>query len=520
MANKQDTTPRASLQAILQQDEDWAREMIRRTVQEVLEQEMTELLGAGKSERTSSRSGYRAGYYERTLVTRVGSIELGVPQDREGRFSTSVFERYQRSEKALVAAMAEMYFQGVSRRKVKAVTEELCGHSVSAGTISNLVKKLDASLEAFAGRRLEEPYPYVILDARYEKVRAEGMSQSRAVLVALGVDAEGRRQVLGVELANRESRSSWREFLLALKQRGLSGVEYVVSDDHAGLRRAIEEVLSEAVWQRCYVHFLRNALGSHAAQAGRRLLAGVALAVPPPRPSRGAPGPGCLAGALAGPLPGADGLGRGAYRGDLHLLPAAAGAPQTHEVDQHAGTLQRRVAAAHAGDPDLPQPGQLPAADPGPGGGDPRALAGGQSLPEHGVLAGTPPTGPAPGGLRRTGARSRALPASSSSPPNPGPDWEGCAQPPVAGLACTQLGAGHPSMGRYPAAAKALRRVNLREHDAKAPPAANTKKILQNILDTTTRLWVGNVRWAGQWDAHRTVTGAGKCRASGSGCIR
>ncbi len=180
MANKQDTTPRASLQAILQQDEDWAREMIRRTVQEVLEQEMTELLGAGKSERTSSRSGYRAGYYERSLVTRVGSIELGVPQDREGRFSTSVFERYQRSEKALVAALAEMYFQGVSRRKVKAVTEELCGHSVSAGTISNLVKKLDASLEAFAGRRLEEPYPYVILDARYEKVRAEGMSQSRA----------------------------------------------------------------------------------------------------------------------------------------------------------------------------------------------------------------------------------------------------------------------------------------------------------------------------------------------------
>ena len=180
MANKQDTTPRASLQAILQQDEDWAREMIRRTVQEVLEQEMTELLGAGKSERTSSRSGYRAGYYERTLVTRVGSIELRVPQDREGRFSTSVFERYQRSEKALVAALAEMYFQGVSRRKVKAVTEELCGHSVSAGTISNLVKKLDASLAAFAGRRLEEPYPYVILDARYEKVRAEGMSQSRA----------------------------------------------------------------------------------------------------------------------------------------------------------------------------------------------------------------------------------------------------------------------------------------------------------------------------------------------------
>ena len=209
------------MQAVQQQDEDWAR---------------------ARASAGAAGAGYRAGYYERTLVTRVECIELRVPQDREGRFSTSVFEGYQRSEKALVAAMAEMYFQGVSTRKVKAVTEELCGHSVSAGTVSNLVKKLDASLEAFAQRCLEEPYPYVILDACYEKVRAEGVTQSRAVLVALGVDAEGRRQVLGVELANRESRSSWREFLLALKQRGLSGVEYVVSNDHAGLRRAIEGV--------------------------------------------------------------------------------------------------------------------------------------------------------------------------------------------------------------------------------------------------------------------------------------
>ena len=175
-------------------------------------------------------------------------------------FSTSVFERYQRSEKALVAAMAEMYFQGVSTRRVKAITEELCGHSVSPETVSNLVKKLDTSLQVFARRRLEEPDPYVILDARYEKVRQDGVIQSRAVLVALGVDAEGRRQMLGVELANRKSRSSWRECLLALKQRWLSGFEYVVSDDHAGLRRAIDEVLPEAVWQRCYVHFLRNAL--------------------------------------------------------------------------------------------------------------------------------------------------------------------------------------------------------------------------------------------------------------------
>ena len=261
MTNKKRTTGKAWLQQVFEQDADLAREAIRRTVQEVLEEEMTELLGAAKSARTGRRSGYRSGYYERALMTRVGRIELRVPQDREGRFSTAVFERYQRTEKALVAAMAEMYFQGVSTRKVKAVTEELCGYSVSAGTISNLVAKLDTALQGFAQRDLEEPFRYVILDARYERVRqADGVPQSQAVLLALGVDEDGRRQVLGVELAQRESRSSWKEFLLGLKQRGLAGVESVVSDDHAGLRRAVQEVLPEAVWQRCSVHFLRNAL--------------------------------------------------------------------------------------------------------------------------------------------------------------------------------------------------------------------------------------------------------------------
>jgi putative transposase len=171
-----------------------------------------------------------------------------------------LFERYQRSEKALVSALAEMYVQGVSTRKVKAITEELCGHGFSASTISEATARLDVSLKAFAERRLEEAYPYLILDARYERIREAGVIQSQAVLVAIGVDWEGRRQVLGVELANRESRSSWRDFLGGLKARGLFGVEFVVSDDHAGLKAAIREVLPQADWQRCYVHFLRNAL--------------------------------------------------------------------------------------------------------------------------------------------------------------------------------------------------------------------------------------------------------------------
>jgi len=135
---------------------------------------------------------------------------------------------------------------------VKAITEELCGHSFSAASISTINKSLDETLTKFARRRLSEDYPYLILDARYEKVRDDGVIQSQAVLVALGINWEGHRQVLGVELANRESQSSWREFLLTLKQRGLSGVECVVSDDHAGLERAIAEILSQAAWQRSW----------------------------------------------------------------------------------------------------------------------------------------------------------------------------------------------------------------------------------------------------------------------------
>ena len=153
-----------------------------------------------------------------------------------------------------------MYVQGVSTRKVKAITEELCGHAFSASAISDINARLDDSLAAFARRRLEEPFAYLIMDAKYEKVRQAGVVRSAAVLIAIGVDWDGRRQILAVELANRESRSSWKDFLLGLKDRGLHGVEYVVADDHAGLRLAVREVLTDAHFQRCYVHFLRNAL--------------------------------------------------------------------------------------------------------------------------------------------------------------------------------------------------------------------------------------------------------------------
>lgn len=241
-------------------DRDLMKALLKEALQEVLEGEMSEFLGATPSERTVARQGYRAGHYSRGLITRIGKLELRVPRDRQGQFSTAIFERYQRSEKALVAALAEMYVQGVSTRKVKAITEELCGHQFSASTISVINKSLDESLAKFANRHLDEEYPYLILDARYEKVREDAVIRSQAVMIAIGINWDGQRQVLAVETANRESQSSWKSFLTQLRQRGLHGVELVVSDDHAGLRKAVEEVLTEAAWQRCYVHFLRNAL--------------------------------------------------------------------------------------------------------------------------------------------------------------------------------------------------------------------------------------------------------------------
>ena len=260
MTRKQSKTTVSELKELLTKDKDFLRPLVEEVVQQVLEAEMDEAVGAQKGERTANRLGYRSGYYGRTLITRVGKLELRIPQDRQGRFRTEVFERYQRSEKALVAALAEMYVQGVSTRKVKAITEELCGHEFSASTISRINEHLDEELAKFAGRRLEEDYPYLVLDARYEKVREDGVIRSRAVLVAIGINSEGRRCILAVEMAQRESQTSWKDFLLALCKRGLRGVEFVVSDDHAGLKRAIMEMLPGAVWQRCYVHFLRNAL--------------------------------------------------------------------------------------------------------------------------------------------------------------------------------------------------------------------------------------------------------------------
>jgi transposase-like protein len=223
MTKKKHIISREELKKTLEEQQDFLKPLVEKLVQEVLEAEMEEAIGAAKSERTSTRLGYRSGYYTRGLITRVGKLELRVPQDRQGRFSTEVFQRYQRSEKALVWTLAQMYIEGVSTRKIKAITEQLCGHGFSASTISQISKKMDEEWEKFARRALEMEYPYVVLDAKYEKVRQDGVIRTKAVLIAIGINWEGRREVLGVEVANTESGSSWKEFVLGLNRRGLRG---------------------------------------------------------------------------------------------------------------------------------------------------------------------------------------------------------------------------------------------------------------------------------------------------------
>jgi putative transposase len=238
------------------------KEIVERVLQELLEAEMTEHIGAAPYQRTENRKGQRNGYKPRTLRTRVGTLKLAVPQDREGAFSTRLFARYQRNEKALVLALMQMYVEGVSTRKVKEITEELCGTSFSKSLVSQLASGLDLELEAWRSRRLEaEAYPYLFVDARYEKVRVDGRVVNQGVLVVSAVRDDGMREILGVEVADTESEATYHELFRSLKRRGLKGVQLVVSDDHEGLKSAVCRHFQGASHQRCQVHYMRNLLG-------------------------------------------------------------------------------------------------------------------------------------------------------------------------------------------------------------------------------------------------------------------
>jgi putative transposase len=249
-------------QGILLDDPSFLGQIVERVLQEMLEAQMTEHIGAAPYERSATRTGQRNGYKPRALRTRVGTLNLLVPQDREGTFSTRLFSRYQRNEKALVLALMEMYVEGVSTRKVKEVTEELCGISFSKSLVSSLAGSLDQELQAWRSRRLEaQAYPYLFVDARYEKVRADERVVNQGVLIVSGVRDDGFREILAVEVADTESEATYQELFRTLKRRGLSGVELVVSDDHEGLKSAISRHFQGASHQRCQVHYTRNLLG-------------------------------------------------------------------------------------------------------------------------------------------------------------------------------------------------------------------------------------------------------------------
>lgn len=262
MAEHNGTSGDAVVQAFLTDDPDFLRDLVARVIQEMLDMEMTAHLGAAPYERTARRTGQRNGYKPRQLQTRVGTLTLSVPQDRAGTFSTQLFARYQRTEKALLLALMEMYLEGVSTRKVHAITEALCGTAFSKSQVSRLTATLDTDLAAWRGRSLaDHTYPYLVVDARYEYVRANGQVTSHGVLIVSGVRDDGKRAILAVAVADTESAATYMALFRDLKARGLSGVRLVTSDDHAGLKAAIDRYFQGAGWQRCQVHYQRNLLG-------------------------------------------------------------------------------------------------------------------------------------------------------------------------------------------------------------------------------------------------------------------
>jgi len=240
------------------QGDDGLRKVMESAIQRIMEEELTSFLQAETHERTQDRKGYRNGYKPRMLTTRLGRMELLIPKDREGRFQTELFERYQRNEKALMLSLVEMYVHGVSTRKVKAVTEALCGLDISKSQVSRLAKGLDEEVQAWRNRPLSKPYPYLVVDARYERIRINHKVLPQGVLLVVGIGEDGYREILGTWVADSENEASWSEVFRELKERGLNGVRYVVSDDHAGLVKAIGRHFQGCLWQRCQVHFLRN----------------------------------------------------------------------------------------------------------------------------------------------------------------------------------------------------------------------------------------------------------------------
>jgi putative transposase len=257
------TSIAAALELLSEHGFDRMADALQLLLNEAMEIERSEYLKAGPYERTEDRRGYGNGFKAKRIKSRLGELELRIPKVRDvvlglEPFYPRALERGERSERALKLALAEMYVQGVSTRRVKEITEELCGLEVSSSQVSRATKLLDEEIEAWRNRPLDE-HPYLILDARYEKVRHGGQVVSCAVLLAVGVSAGGKRCVLGVSVSLSEAEVHWRGFLESLKERGLHGVRFITSDDHAGLKAALAALFPGVLWQRCQFHLQQNA---------------------------------------------------------------------------------------------------------------------------------------------------------------------------------------------------------------------------------------------------------------------
>jgi transposase-like protein len=252
------TLPESIVEAIASQGLDGLPELIRVMINAAMQAERQQYLKAEPYQRTPEREAYANGYKPKTMRTRVGEITFAVPQVRDGGFYPQALEKGLRSERALTLALAEMYVQGVSTRKVKAITEQLCGTSVSSDMVSRATALLDEELEQWRNRPLGE-YLYLFLDAYYEQVREDGQVRNLAILEAVGVNSAGKREILGISVSLSEHEVHWRAFLESLKNRGLGGVQLIISDDHAGLRAARLAIFGGIPWQRCQFHLQQNA---------------------------------------------------------------------------------------------------------------------------------------------------------------------------------------------------------------------------------------------------------------------
>lgn len=249
-------------------------ELMRILINNAMQVERSKYLQAEQYERTEERKGYANGFKSKTVKTRMGEITFAVPQVREGGFYPSALEKGLRSERALTITLAEMYVQGVPTRKVKAITEQLCGTEISSMQVSRATAQLDAILQEWRERPLSE-ISYLYVDARYEKVREAGQVRDAAVLLATGISPEGERQVFGVSVSLSEHEAHWKAFLKSLKDRGLNGVNLVISDDHEGLGAAKRAVFGSVPWQRCQFHLQQNAGAYFPKQAMRLEVAAV-----------------------------------------------------------------------------------------------------------------------------------------------------------------------------------------------------------------------------------------------------